>query len=59
MLKDDWESAVDDPGYGRSSTLIYDQDIDKIRNLLLGDRRLTIRYIIEQIPISVGPFKKF
>ncbi|GBM85284.1 Putative uncharacterized protein FLJ37770 [Araneus ventricosus] len=50
-FKDGRESVIDDLRSGRPSTSINDQDIDNGRELVLGDRRLTIRDIIEQVPI--------
>ncbi len=43
MFKDSRESVVDDPPSGRPSTSINDRDIDKIRELMLVDRRFKKR----------------
>ncbi|GBM58575.1 hypothetical protein AVEN_222800-1 [Araneus ventricosus] len=37
-FKDGGECAIDDPRFGRPSTSINDQDIDKVTELVLGDR---------------------
>lgn len=45
------KSNVDDPWSGRSSNLFNDQDIDKVREIVLKDCCITIRDIIEQTSI--------
>ncbi len=45
-FNDGRESVVEDPWSGRPSTFINDRDIDMVRELVLGDRCMTIRNIL-------------
>ena len=39
---------------GRSSTSIDDQNINKIKEMVLGNRRLTNRELVDMVGISFG-----
>ena len=47
-----WESIDDDSRSGRSSTSTTQENIEKICDLIIGDRRLKIREIVETVSIS-------
>ncbi|XP_023217468.1 putative uncharacterized protein FLJ37770 [Centruroides sculpturatus] len=47
------ESVEDDPRSGRRSTAVTEENIDKVHNLVLADRRLKTREIAETTGISV------
>ena len=46
-----WESIKDDPHSGRPSTLTTQEYVEKICDLIIGDRRLKIREIVETVCI--------
>lgn len=46
------ESMEDEPRSGRPSTARTDENVDRIRELVRSDRRLTIRMIGEQLNLS-------
>ncbi|XP_015905835.2 protein GVQW3-like [Parasteatoda tepidariorum] len=49
------ESIEDDERSGRSSTSKTDENIDKLKEMLVNNHKLTIREIAESLNISYGP----
>lgn len=47
-------STNDDPRPGRPTTVVTEQMIKKIENIVLSDRRVTVRFIAEEVKISIG-----
>ena len=46
------KSLEDDPRSGRPATAITPQDIDSVHQIVMGDRRLTIKYMAEEVGTS-------
>ncbi|XP_067118130.1 protein GVQW3-like [Centruroides vittatus] len=53
LFKSGRESVEDDPRSGRPSTAVTEENIDKVYNFVLADRRLKTREIAETTGISV------
>lgn len=47
-------STNDDPRSGRPTTTITEQMIKKVEKIVLADRRTTVRFIAEEVKISIG-----
>lgn len=47
-------SCKDDPRSGRPSTSVTEENVKKVENLVLEDRRMTIKHIAEILKISFG-----
>jgi histone-lysine N-methyltransferase SETMAR len=47
-------SIGEDPKPGRSSTPTNDDHVERIRAVIRGNRRLTVRKIAEEVGISIG-----
>lgn len=47
-------STNDDPRTGRPTSAVTQQMIKKVENIVLADRRVTIRFIAEELKISIG-----
>ena len=45
-------STEDDVKSGRPSTAIYDNNVEKVRAVILANRRLTVREVAEEVSIS-------
>ncbi|QQP48831.1 Uncharacterized protein FKW44_009270, partial [Caligus rogercresseyi] len=41
------------------STSKNDAIIDQVRNLVMQNRRITIRELVDEVNISLGPFNQF
>ncbi|XP_023224988.1 putative uncharacterized protein FLJ37770, partial [Centruroides sculpturatus] len=54
LFKSGRESVKHDPRSGRPSTAVTEENIDKVHNLVLADRRLKTREIAETTGISVN-----
>lgn len=46
------ESVKDDPRVGRPSTATSDDNIARVNDIIMNDRRLTVRYIAKQVDMS-------
>jgi len=47
-------SVGEEPRPGRPSTLINDDHVDRIRAVIRGNGRLTVREVAEEVDISIG-----
>lgn len=47
-------SVKDDPRSGRPSTSVTQEMVDKVEKIVLYDRRVTVRFIAEELKISSG-----
>ena len=52
-----WRSTEDEPRSGRPSTSVTEDNVAKFEVLVLNDRRITVRYIAENLGISFGSSK--
>ena len=48
------ESCDDVPHPGRPSTVISDENVDRVHDMVMADRRLTIRKIAQDVGVSYG-----
>lgn len=53
-FKCDRTSVKDDPRSGRPSTSVTQEMIEKVEKIVLNDRRVTVRFIAEELKISSG-----
>ena len=49
-------SVGEDPRPGRPSTSTNDDHVDRVRAVILGNRRLTVREVADEVGISTGSF---
>ncbi|XP_023232797.1 putative uncharacterized protein FLJ37770 [Centruroides sculpturatus] len=54
MFKEGRECVEDEPCSGRPSTLTDEQHVAQVEDLVFCDYQLTIRDIIEHVPVSFG-----
>ncbi|XP_023215894.1 putative uncharacterized protein FLJ37770 [Centruroides sculpturatus] len=54
MFMESSEHVKDEPCSGRPFTSTDEQHVAQIRDLVLNDRRMTIKDIIEHVPVSFG-----
>ena len=54
LFKDDRMSVGEDPRPGRFSTLTNDDHVDRVRAVIRGNRRLTVREDADEVGISIG-----
>ena len=47
-------SVGEDPRPGRPSTSTNDDHVDRVRALIRGNRRLTVRDVVDEVGISIG-----
>lgn len=47
-------STKDDPRSGRPTTTVTEQIIKKVEKIVLADRRVTVRFVAEELKISIG-----
>lgn len=50
------EDVEDDERPGRPSTSISDENVEKVKEIIMNDRRITIREVAEDVGISIGSF---
>ena len=48
------EDVEDDERPGRPSTSIADENVDKVKEMIMNDRRITIRKVADDVGISIG-----
>ena len=51
-LKEGWEEVEDDPRSGRTSTSRTTDNIERVKQMVRADRRLTVRMIAEELSIN-------
>ena len=54
LFKAGRESLEDDERSGRPSTSVNEDTIEKVENLVMADRRLTVRYLAAEVGISTS-----
>lgn len=52
------EDVEDDERPGRPSTSISDENVEKVKEMIMNDRRITIREVAEDVGISIGSCHK-
>ena len=55
----DFKEGEDLQRFGRPSSSIDDQNINKIKEMVLGNRWLTIRELVDMVGISLGSANNF
>lgn len=59
LFKEGREAVEDEPRSGRPSTSTTDEKINKIKELVLANRRLSQRALVAMVGISKGQFNQF
>ena len=54
MFSESREDVNDEERAGRSSTSTTDENIDEVPNIVLVNRRITVREVAEDLNISIG-----
>ncbi|KAG5307215.1 SETMR methyltransferase, partial [Acromyrmex insinuator] len=54
MFSEDREDVNDEERAGRLSTSTTDENIDEVKKIVLGNRRITVREVAEDLNISIG-----
>jgi len=52
-------SVGEDPRSGRPSTLTNDDHVERVRAMILGNRRLTVRVVADEVGIRIGSCHQF
>ena len=55
-FQDGHEDVEDDERPGRSSTSTTDGNVEKVEEMVMNDRRITIREVADDVGISIGSF---
>ena len=53
-FQDGREDGEDDERPGRSSTSTTDENVEKVKEMVMNDRRITIREVADDVGISIG-----
>ena len=53
-FQDDREDVADDERPGRPSTSTTDKNLEKVKEMVMNDRRITIREVDDDVGISIG-----
>ena len=53
-FQDDREDVEDDERPGRLSTSTTDENVEKVKEMGINDRRITIREVADDVGISIG-----
>ena len=53
-FQDDREDVEDDERPGRPNTSITDENVEKVKETVMNDRRITIREVADDVGISIG-----
>jgi len=48
------DSAGEDPRPGRTSTLTNEDHVERVRAVIHGNRRLTVREVADEVGVSIG-----
>ncbi|KAG5335551.1 SETMR methyltransferase, partial [Acromyrmex charruanus] len=54
MFSEGREDVNDEERAGRPSTLTTDENIDEVKKIVLANRRITVREVVEDLNISIG-----
>ncbi|MCP6711290.1 helix-turn-helix domain-containing protein, partial [Klebsiella pneumoniae] len=54
LFQEGREDTNDEPRSGRPSTSTTDENVEEVKKIVLGNRRITIREIADDIGISFG-----
>ncbi|KAG5320973.1 SETMR methyltransferase, partial [Acromyrmex heyeri] len=54
MFSEDREDVNDEERAGRPSTSTTDENIDEVKKIVLANRRITVREVVEDLNISIG-----
>ena len=55
QFKESREDVNDDPRLGRPSTSTTDENIEAVKQMILNNRRITIRGVADDVSISLMP----
>ena len=58
-FQDGREDVEDDEGPGRPSTSTTDKNVEKVKEMVMNDRRITIREVADDVGISIGSYHEF
>ena len=53
-FQDGREDVEDDERPGRPSTSTTDENVEKVKEMIMNDRRITIREVADNVGISIG-----